>query len=376
MPTTYPLAIRGAVLKRCDAERPFAASRPITVDELMLAAPQAGELLVRMEAACICHSDLSVVDGARRRPTPLLLGHEAAGIVDDVGAATEGISVGDRVVMTFLPRCGTCAACETAGRLPCERGTRANQEGVLLGGGRRLSQDGAEVHHHLGVSGFATHAVVDARSAVRVDHDVPPDVAALLGCAVLTGGGAVLNAATAPRGSTIVVVGLGGVGMAAVIVAQALGHRVIGIDGVSHKRELALRVGAAATHGPKEAIDAGVRGAAVIEAAGNPRAFETAIELTEVGGATVTVGLPAPEAEARVKPLDLVAHARTIVGSYLGSAIPSRDIPKFVDLWRAGQLPVDKLVSDVISLDEINEGMDALASGEALRQLIRFEGGR
>ncbi len=376
MPITYPLAIRGAVLERCDAVRPFAASRPITIDQLMLAAPRAGELLVRMEAACICHSDLSVVDGGRQRPTPLLLGHEAAGIVEDAGAATQGFAVGDRVVMTFLPRCGACAACETEGRLPCERGSMANQAGELLDGGRRLSRNGAEVHHHLGVSGFATHAVVDARSVVRVDHDVPPEVAALLGCAVLTGGGAVLNAAAARPGSTIVVVGLGGVGMAAVIVAQALGHRVIGVDGVAHKRELALRVGAAEAYGPDEAKAACVRGAAVIEAAGNPRAFETAVELTAAGGTTVTVGLPAPDAEARVKPLDLVAQAQTIVGSYLGSAIPPRDVPRFVELWREGRLPVGELVSDVISLDEINEGMDALASGDALRQLIRFEGGR
>ncbi|WP_408631142.1 alcohol dehydrogenase catalytic domain-containing protein [Microbacterium suaedae] len=376
MPITYPLAIRGAVLERGDAARPFGASRPISVDELTLAAPQAGEMLVRMEAACICHSDLSVVDGSRRRPTPLLLGHEAAGIVEDLGPATEGFEVGDRVVMTFLPRCGTCAACETAGRLPCERGSQANQAGELLAGGRRLSRGGSDVHHHLGVSGFATHAVVDARSVVRVDADVPPDVAALLGCAVLTGGGAVLNAASPAPGSTVVVVGLGGVGMAAVLVAHALGHRVIGVDGLPHKRAVALRGGAAEAYSPEEAVEAGVRGAAVVEAAGNPRAFEMAIRLTAPGGTTVTVGLPAPEAEARVTPLDLVAQARTIVGSYLGSAIPSRDIPIFVELWRAGRLPVDELVSGVIDLEDINEGMDALASGDALRQLIRFEGRR
>lgn len=372
MPITYPLAIRGAVLEHCGAKHPFAASRPITVGELSLAAPRAGELLVRMEVACICHSDLSVVDGSRLRPTPLLLGHEAAGIVEDLGQSTEGFAVGDRVVMTFLPRCGACAACRTDGQLPCEEGSRANEAGELLSGGHRISRDGSDVHHHLGVSGFASHAVVDARSAVRVDQDVPPDVAALLGCAVLTGGGAVLNAASAPAGSTIVVVGLGGVGMAAVLVAQALGHRVIGVDSVPHKREIAIRVGAAEAYGPEEAIEAGVRGAAAIEAAGNPRAFETAIELTAAGGTTVTVGLPTPGAEARIKPLDLVAKARTIVGSYLGSAIPSRDIPKFIDLWRAGRLPVHELVSSVISLDDINEGMDALASGEALRQVIRF----
>ena len=168
-------------------------SRPITIADLELAPPGADELQVRIEAAGVCHSDLSVVDGNRVRPTPMLLGHEAAGIVERVGDGVTDVAVGQRVVMTFLPRCGHCAACATDGLTPCEPGSAANNAGTLLGGGMRLSRGDGTVYHHLGVSGFATHAVVHRASVVPVPDDVPPPVAALLGCAVLTGGGAVLN---------------------------------------------------------------------------------------------------------------------------------------------------------------------------------------
>ncbi|MGB3892822.1 MAG: alcohol dehydrogenase catalytic domain-containing protein, partial [Mycolicibacter sinensis] len=179
------VAIRGAVLERIGAPRPYARSRPITVSELELAPPGPGELLVRVEAAGVCHSDLSVVDGNRVRPVPMLLGHEAAGIVEATGDGVH-IAPGQRVVLTFLPRCGHCPACATEGLTPCEPGSAANGAGTLLDGGIRLHRAGQPVFHHLGVSGFATHAVVSATSAVPVPEDVPPSVAALLGCAVLT----------------------------------------------------------------------------------------------------------------------------------------------------------------------------------------------
>ncbi|TPX04756.1 alcohol dehydrogenase, partial [Schumannella luteola] len=224
------MRIRGAVLERTGDPRPYAASRPLAVRELELDPPASGELLVRIEVAGVCHSDLSVVDGNRPRPLPMLLGHEAAGIVEAAGPGVDDVAVGDRVVMTFLPRCGDCAGCASDGRMPCERGSAANGAGELLEGGRRLHADGGEVFHHLGVSAFADHAVVSRRSVVPVPHDVPADVAALLGCAVLTGGGAVLNAARPADGDTVMVVGLGGVGMAALLVARALGHPVIAVD--------------------------------------------------------------------------------------------------------------------------------------------------
>lgn len=362
------MQITGAVLERCGAPAPFAASRPITVGPLDLDPPGAGELLVRIEVAGVCHSDLSVVDGSRIRPVPMLLGHEAAGIVEAAGPGT-GIDVGRRVVMTFLPRCGRCEACGTNGRLPCAVGSAANAAGTLLGGAVRLHRDGTAVNHHLGVSAFATHAVVAAASVVPVDDDVPPDIAALLGCAVLTGGGAVVNAGRPEPGQTVAVVGLGGVGAAALLVAKALGHKVIGVDTVPAKLEAARALGAEALT-PEEA--AGRRVPVVIEAAGAARAFETAYALTAPGGTTVTVGLPHPDARARISPLSLTAEARTVVGSYLGSAVPGDDVPRYVDLWRAGRLPLDRLVSDRIGLDGLPAALDRLAAGEALRQLIVF----
>ena len=301
------MRITGAVLERSGAAAPFSGSRPFTVGDLELDPPGAGELLVRIEAAGVCHSDLSVVDGSRVRPMPMLLGHEAAGIVEVVGDGVTDVALGDRVVMTFLPRCGGCAGCAADGRLPCEVGTAANNAGTLVGGGIRLHRTAGgasqRVHHHLGVSAFASHAVVSRTSIVPVDADVPPEVAALLGCAVLTGGGAVINAGRPAPGAPVIVVGLGGVGMAALLVAVALGHEVIGVDAVAAKLDLARELGAADAFGPADAAERGIRAPVVIEAAGSARAFETAVELTSAGGTTVTVGLPAPDARASVSPL-------------------------------------------------------------------------
>jgi alcohol dehydrogenase len=365
--------ITGAVLEQIGRERPYAQSRPITVSELELEPPGPGELLVRIEAAGVCHSDLSVVDGNRVRPVPMLLGHEAAGRVIQLGEGVVDLAIGDRVVMTFLPRCGECAGCATDGRLPCEVGTAANNAGLLLNGQFRLSRDGLTVTHHLGVSAFATHAVVNRHSVVRVDDDVPADVAAVLGCAVLTGGGAVLNAGKPAPGETVMVVGLGGVGMAALLTAHATGHPVIGVDGVAAKLDRALALGASQVFTPQELAASGTTAPVVVEAAGNVRAFETAVAATAPGGVTVTVGLPAPTALASISPLGLVAQARSIVGSYLGSAVPERDIPRYVDLWRAGRLPVEELISSRIGLGQINSAMDELADGRAIRQIIVFD---
>jgi alcohol dehydrogenase len=368
--------IRGAVLNAMGAEPPYANSRPITIDELELTGPGPGELLVSIEAAGLCHSDLSVVNGSRPRPLPMLLGHEAAGIVEEVGPGVDSVSVGQRVVMTFLPRCGECAACRTDGRLPCSEGSASNAAGTLLTGTRHLRRKGDDVAHHLGVSGFATQAVVDERSVVPVGDDVPPTVAALLGCAVLTGGGALLNAARLTAEASVAVVGLGGVGMAGLLTALAVGSRVIAVDAQESKLATALEWGAAEAWSPEEAIERGVEADVVLEAVGHPRAFETAFKLLGLGGTLVTIGLPAPGATASIEPLQLTSRAQTIVGSYLGSAVPKRDIPGFEQLWRSGRLPLERLVSREIALEEINEGMDALAAGRVIRQVVRFEGGR
>lgn len=367
------MKIRGAVLEEIGLPRPYAESRPLSIGELELAPPGPGELLVRIEAAGLCHSDLSVVDGNRVRPVPMLLGHEAAGIVEEAGAGVADVPVGTRVVMTFLPRCGCCAACATDGLTPCEPGSAANGAGTLMTGARRLSRDGQSVHHHLGVSGFATHAVVDRRSVVPVPDDVPGVVASLLGCAVLTGGGAVINAGRPGPGDTVAVVGLGGVGMAAVLTALAQDDvHVVGVDQLPDKLDRARDVGAHDAYTPDEARDRGLKANVVIEAVGHPGALETAVDLTAAGGRTVAVGLPHPDARVSLSPLSFVAEGRSLIGSYLGSAVPAREIPYFVGLWRAGRLPVESLVSSTITLDEINWAMDQLADGRAVRQVIAF----
>lgn len=368
------IAIRGAVLNDMGAVEPFAKSRPISVDHLRLSGPNEDEVLVRIEAAGLCHSDLSVVNGSRPRPTPMLLGHEAAGIVEAVGRGVDSELIGRRVVMTFLPRCEQCEACSTDGKLPCSVGSRSNEEGTLLSGSTHLTRDGERVAHHLGVSGFATHAVVDHRSVVPVGADVPPTVAALLGCAVLTGGGALLNSGRITPESQVAIVGLGGVGMAGLLVAVATGCRtVVAVDAQEAKLDLALQWGATAVYAPEEALQRAVTADVVLEAVGHPRAFETAFQLLGLGGTMVTVGLPGPGATASIEPLRLTAKAQSIAGSYLGSAVPKRDIPVFEKLWREGKLPLERLVSREITLDEINEGMDALAAGTGIRQVINFE---
>lgn len=372
------MKITAAVLRRSGAPRPYAESTPLDVVELELDGPGPGEVRIRVETAGLCHSDLSVVDGNRPRPLPMLLGHEAAGIVEELGEGVTDLEVGQRVVTVFLPRCEECPSCLTGGKLPCEPGSKSNTEGVLPAGGIRLSEGGAPVNHHLGVSGFATHAVVDRRSVVAVGADVPPQVAAVLGCAVLTGGGAVKNAGALQPGQDVIVVGLGGVGMAAMLTALAItaasGGRVIGVDAMPAKLDAAREMGAQDAASPDEAVARGLRAPVVIEAAGHPRAFETAVALTAPGGITVTAGLPAPDARSQIAPLTVTAEARTIIGSYLGSAVPARDIPEYERMWRAGSLPVEKLTSATVPLREINHALDVLDEGRAIRQMISFEG--
>lgn len=365
------MQILGAVLEDIGRPRPYSESRPIKVQTLDLAEPGPSEVLVEMDAAGVCHSDLSVVNGDRSRPTPMLLGHEASGRVLEVGSAVTDVSLGQRVVMTFLPRCEECDNCAANGLLPCSVGSATNNDGTLLQGDIRLTRDRSAVKHHLGVSGFATHAVVDVASVVPVGDDVPADVAAVLGCAVLTGGGALLNAARPAPADSIMIVGLGGVGMAALLTAVAMDvSRIVAVDMAQDKLETARELGAHEVYTPMEVQDQNIKASHVVECAGNTKAFETAFNATHVGGRTVTAGLPAPDAFAEISPLKITAEARTIIGSYLGSSVPKRDIPRYEQWWREGKLPVEKLISARIELSDINQAMDDLADGKAVRQII------
>jgi alcohol dehydrogenase len=346
-----------------------AIREPLRVQELDLDAPGPGELLVRVEAAGICHSDLSVVDGTRPRPTPMVLGHEAAGVVEAVGPGVGDVAEGDHVVLTFVPSCGTCGECAGGRPAACGPAAAANGEGRLLGGGRRFHRGSDDLHHHLGVSAFSQRTVVSRGSAVVIAPDVPFATAALFGCGVLTGVGAALYTAGVRPGDSAAVFGLGGVGLSAVMGCSLAGaYPLYAIDPVPSKQALALELGATAAFHPDELADTRVDHA--FEAVGSARVLEAAYRATARGGNTVSIGLPHPDQVFSVPAVSIVAEARSILGSYLGSAVPQRDIPRLITLWRGGRLPVEKLQAGTLGLDAINEGFDALARGEVVRQIV------
>jgi alcohol dehydrogenase len=374
------MRIRAAVLKATGLPPPYAETRPLEVLDLELAPPGRGELLVRIAAAGLCHSDLSVIDGSRPRPVPMALGHEAAGVVEALGDGVADLTVGDHVVLVFVPSCGRCGPCASGRPALCEPGAKANGAGTLLSGERRLTFRAAPVNHHLGVSASATHAVVARESCVKIDRELPLELAALFGCAVLTGVGAVINTAKVEPGASVAVVGLGGVGLSAVIGAKLAGaRRIVAIDLSDEKLAFARALGAT------DAVNAGTPDAAqairsltgggvevAFDMAGAVPALELAYAVTARGGMTVTAGLPHPEKRMALAPVTLVAEERTLKGSYIGSAAPLRDVPRLIALFRAGKLPVDALLTHRLTLDEINEGFDRLREGIGVRQVVLF----
>lgn len=369
-----------AVLRAMGAARPYADSRPLGLETVTLDPPGPGEVLVAIKAAGLCHSDLSVINGDRPRPMPMALGHEAAGVVEALGPGVGDLAVGDHVVMVFMPSCGHCDPCAGGRPALCEPGAAANGKGELLGGGVRLHDGSGNLHHHLGCSAFAAHAVVSRRSLVKVDADLPFEQAALFGCAVLTGVGAVVNTAGVRAGQSVVVVGLGGVGLSSVLGALASGASpVVAVDLSEDKLALARSLGPvrtvnAADGDAVEQVRALTGGGAdfVFEMAGSARALEAGWKMTRRGGTTITAGLPPPEAALAVNIVQLVAEERTLKGSYIGACVPSRDIPRYVRLFREGRLPVERLLSGTIPLERINEAFDALADGAAVRTVVTF----
>ena len=372
------ITTRAAILRNSGAARPYADSRPLVIETVTLDPPGPGEVLVAIKAAGLCHSDLSVINGDRPRPLPMALGHEAAGVVEALGEGVTDLAVGDHVVMVFMPSCGHCDPCAGGRPALCEPGAVANGAGELLGGGRRVHAGAEVVNHHLGCSAFAERAVVSRRSLVRIDATLSFEEAALFGCAVLTGVGAVVNTAGVKAGQSVVVIGLGGVGLASVLGALACGASpVVAVD--LSEQKLAL----ARTLGPVQTVNAAdpdavarVRaltggGADVaLEMAGSVRALESAWAMTRRGGLTVTAGLPPADAALAVNVVSLVAEERTLKGSYIGTCVPSRDIPRYVALYRDGRLPVDRLMSGTIALDDINAGFDRLQAGEVVRLVV------
>ncbi len=371
---------RAAVLHSMENPAPFAQSKPLKIEDIDLDAPGPGEVLVKMIAAGLCHSDLSVISGVRPRPVPMALGHEASAQVVQVGEGVSDLKAGDRVVLVFVPSCGHCMPCMEGRPALCEPGAESNGKGTLLSGERRLHLCSQAVNHHVGVSAFAEHAVVSRRSCVKLEQDIDPIEAALFGCAVLTGVGAVVNTAKVQPGQTAAVIGLGGVGLCALLGAVASGARdIVAVDLHDSKLEVARSLGATITVNAgdpdavakvKEATRGGVDFA--FEMAGVIQAMEMAYRMTRRGGTTVTGSLPHPQHNWPLQQVSLVAEERTIKGSYIGSCVPSRDVPRYIGLYLAGKLPVDKLMGERMKLDEINAAFDRLDAGESMRDLVVF----
>lgn len=399
------MKIRSAVLRQAGLARPYSASEPLRWESLELADPGPGEVRVKVRAAGLCHSDLSTINGSRLRPTPMAIGHEAAGEVVAVGPGVTDRRMGEHVVLTFVPTCGSCEFCAEGRPALCGPGAAANGAGELLAGGRRLRTivgsatagtagsvaavgSGAdvenaseEVHHHLGVSAFSEQVVVSTRSVVPIDPELPWEIAALFGCAVLTGVGAVVNAARVTPGESVAIFGLGGVGLAALLGAVAAGAQpIVAVDRVPEKLALARELGATTVIAADDGVDvaAAVREATgggvhhAIETVGSAAVLAQAYAATRRAGQTTTVGLPDPSAQLQIPAVTITAEERTIRGSYLGSCVPQRDIPRFVALYRAGRLPVDRLLSHRLTPDQINDGFERLAAGEGVRQVVVF----
>jgi len=374
------MKIKAAVLRNMSMPAPYADSRPLQITEVELDPPGFGEVLVRIRAAGLCHSDLSVINGDRPRALPMVLGHESSGEVVEVGAGVSDLQAGDHVAMVFVPSCGCCHPCLEGRPALCEPGAAANTQGTLLGGARRLHAGDEYLNHHTGVSCFAEYAVVSRRSCVKVNVELSHREAALFGCAVLTGAGAVLNRARVKAGDDVAIVGLGGVGLSALLAAVAAGaRRVVAVDLSDEKLTLARELGATHTVNPKQVKSdddlydlSGGRVQYGLDMAGAVPAFETAYKLTRRGGATITSGLPNPKLGFSLSLSQMVGEEREIRGSYLGSGVPAIDIGRYIDLYKAGRLPVDKMMGKSFTLEQINEGFDELATGGNLRDAIVF----
>ncbi|MCB2099770.1 MAG: alcohol dehydrogenase catalytic domain-containing protein [Rhodobacterales bacterium] len=371
--------IKAAVLAAAADGRPYADTRPLSLETVTLDDPGPGEVLVRIAAASLCRSDLSVVDGKRAWPMPIVPGHEASGVVEAVGKDVTSVAPGDPVVLVYQPQCGACPSCLSGDAHLCGPGLAANRAGELLAGGTRLHRGEAHVHHHMGLSAFAEMAVVSERSVVPLPRDIPLEVGALFGCAVMCGVGTVINTGRTRPGDTVAIAGVGGVGSSAILGALLAGaDRVIAVDTDPDRLAEATRLGATDTvlntdgDAAAKIIDMTHGGAdRAFETAGTIGAFETAFNAVKRGGTVATVGLVDPKTPFSLDVAGLVTSAKTVVGSYLGSCNPRRDIPRYMALFRHGRLPVDKLITHRLPLDQVNTALDRMADRRALRQILQ-----
>jgi S-(hydroxymethyl)glutathione dehydrogenase/alcohol dehydrogenase len=368
-------AIRAAVLEE--------AGGALAVQELELADPGPGEARVRLHASGVCHSDFNAIDGTAPTRCPVVLGHEGAGVVEAVGAGVTRVAPGARVMLSWIPACGACAECARGLAHLCTRAWADMGHGGLLDGKPRLSRGGEPVYHYSFLSTFAEQTVVPAACCIPIPGDVGFDVAAIAGCAVATGTGAVWRTAGVRPGDRVAVFGCGGVGMSALLGALAAGAEpVLAVDVASEKLAAAQELGATggvAWAGGAEATAEAVVAASgggvdyAIEATGRPEAARAAFLSTRARGAAVLIGIPRADAVLELPALPIPRMERRVLGSIYGSSRPERDFPALLDLYRRGRLPLDKLVSRRLPLDGVEEAFAAMRGGEVLRVVLDLE---
>jgi S-(hydroxymethyl)glutathione dehydrogenase/alcohol dehydrogenase len=362
--------VRAAVLR---------ADRTVTVTDVVLDPPGPGEVEVEIAAAGVCRSDLHAIEGHWPVPIPAVLGHEGAGIVTSLGPGVTGLEVGDHVVLSWVPTCGTCRQCAAQRPWLCEPADELIfAQGVLYDGTSRWRKGDDRLHHFFGVSAFAERVVVPASGAIPIRRDAPLDVAAIVGCGVATGVGAIVNTAQVPAGAELAVIGCGGVGLSCVQGARLAGAtRIVAVDVNPAKLAVAKALGA---HDTVDASQADTVTALrdlqpagfdyVVDAIGHVETTEQAIAALGMGGAAVIVGAPRAGERARFDPLALVDANQRILGSNYGSTDPRRDFPRLVDRYMSGELDLDTLVSGRRPLSEIHGALAQLADGHALRTLL------
>lgn len=357
------MATRGVVFR--------GPGRSARLEELMLDPPARGEVLVRMAAAGVCHSDLHVVDGEWERPAGVVLGHEGAAWVERIGDDVRGLEPGDLVVLAWTAPCGRCVACEREEPWLCE---------TPDGAGHRLSPELHRLHRltgepigaYSGIGTFGEHQVVAGSAAIKVDRRTPPEIAALIGCAVTTGIGAVRNTAGVKAGESVTVIGVGGVGLSAIMGAAAAGaHPINAIDRSPAKLELAVRAGAHRTLLAEEAMQAAGTDH-VLECIGLSETVELAIGLVRPGGTVTLVGMTPQGHRASFDVYRLVEDGKRIIGSNYGSAVPARDFPRIATEYLEGRVPLDLLITERIVLEQLDDAFEAMRRGDGARRVIVY----
>jgi S-(hydroxymethyl)glutathione dehydrogenase/alcohol dehydrogenase len=365
---------KAAVLPALDA--------PLEIRDVEVEAPRAGEIRVRMGASGVCHSDLSIQNGTLMSPTPIVLGHEGAGIVEEVGDGVTSVAPGDHIVISWVPQCGTCFFCQRGQAELCETSAMALAAGGLLDGSTRFTSNGAPLFQMAASGTFSEQTIIPAIGAVKIPKDLDLKVAALIGCGVLTGVGAALNTARIRKGDTVAVIGCGGVGLNVIQGAKIAGaEHIIGIDMLENKLQLAKEFGATTTvnAGQADAVSqvmdmTGQRGADVaFEVIGLGPTIEQTVTMTRRGGQAILVGVPRMEVMLSLPAFfGVVLAEKTIKGCWYGSSDVQRDVPRLIEYYKKGELKLDELISRTITLDQVNDAFDALKAGEVARSVIQY----